>query len=169
MVRGGAVMMTEKEIIEFAKQNDYCWAGLQRRHPEVAEWMIKHNDYLIVLCNEGVWRPNCGRVSGVEIYRLRLDYKPKQPKEDWRVYDIKAIDGRYHVLMDNNKVPLLVSASCRVGFGGVQFEGQEYDHQWYLCIVGAISEDGWVSAEYEGVNDPDKPAVPIRARFWEGE
>jgi hypothetical protein len=67
--------MTEQEIIEFAKTNDYCWAGLQRRHPEVADWMIKHKDNCAWIDHELKLRNTVKQYVDGYVYRLRPDYE----------------------------------------------------------------------------------------------
>jgi len=50
-------------------------------------------------------------------------------------------------------------------FGGVQFEGG--DKGWYMPICGVRDKKGDIF-DYSS-SDDDKPAVPLRARFWEGK
>jgi hypothetical protein len=77
------VIMTEQEIIEFAKTNDYCWAGLQRRHPEVADWMELHWDHTrLLMADETILcKPTSNGWPG-NVYRLRPDYEP-EPEMRW--------------------------------------------------------------------------------------
>jgi hypothetical protein len=75
--------MTEQEIIEYAKQNEYCWAGLQRRHPEVAAWMIKHKDNCAWIDHECKLRNTVRQYVDGYVYRLRPDYEPEQEMRSW--------------------------------------------------------------------------------------
>jgi len=159
--------MSEQEIIEFAKQNDYCWAGLKRRHPEVAAWMEAHKkDCLLQDFKDNSRRPTaCFCVE--HVYRLRPDYEPgsaEKPKSGWRVYDVTLIDGKFLQIEGHEYVGAIEDAVGFVGFGGVQYDGQQGDG-WYP-LGYAMSMNGFL--HNCGMMDDDKPAVPVRARFLEG-
>jgi hypothetical protein len=99
-------------------------------------------------------------------YLLTLKLRPVQdePKAGWRVYDVIRNKRKYYVkdLGSCGGDVFLPNAAGMVGFGGVQFEGQHGDG-WHMTPCFMDGEGG----TYEFSSNGDKPAVPIRARFWE--
>jgi hypothetical protein len=88
----------------------------------------------------------------------------------WRVYDVVAQNGSYIVkdYRGTKNGMALGKASGRVGFGGVQFEGQN-NSIWHMITSMFISPRGYMTSHACSGNGDDKPAVPIRARFREAQ
>jgi len=160
-------MRTEQELIDAAKTNWLCWAGLQDTDKELADWMREHKDDCCWFGDDLKWTKRNHCFYNANTYRLRPDYEPPkpEPRYGWRVYEVKPIDGHYCIMPhDINKKPLrLKNVIDRVGFGGVQFKGQAHGG-WCLkinCFLREGNECDMSLATYE------HPAVPVRARFWE--
>jgi hypothetical protein len=110
-----------------------------------------------------IWKDDMGSCWGRVPVIRRIAVKPKV---GWRVYDVKALGGVYYVIGKCKHDGIRLS-NCidMVGFGGVQFEGQ-IGNAWVMGVCALIDGNGSVCGYCES---DDKPAVPIRARFWEAQ
>jgi len=94
--------------------------------------------------------------------------KPKAPAYGWREYAVVERKGSYMIDGYGNATSglNLYKALGRVGFGGVQFEGQRHS-AWMMQINYLIDDAGMLMhCEKAGTC---KPAVPIKVRFWEAQ
>jgi hypothetical protein len=87
--------------------------------------------------------------------------KPKQPEAGWREYRLEARNGVYYVKGYRGGDMALHKALCRVGFGGVQFEGCD---AWSM-LVAAYRRDETLYI-YDSGEIPSVTATPIKVRFW---
>jgi hypothetical protein len=106
-----------------------------------------------------IWKEDMGSCWGRVPVIRRITV---EPKAGWRVYDVVEMHGMYYVDF-KDEYKRLYECQDMVGFGGVQFEGQ--DKGWYMHVCGVCDKDSDIF--YYTSNEDDKPAVPIRARFWE--
>jgi hypothetical protein len=88
--------------------------------------------------------------------------RPKQPESGWREYSVTERNGVYYVKGYNGGDMALHKASCRVGFGGVRFDGQDT----WCALVAAYGDCGLHIFSH---GHDSKPATPIKARFWEAQ
>jgi len=70
--------MDESKLIEKAKANWMCHAGVRATDPELAAWMEGHGKDVLYLSACGKWytRGYRNRFAEHDVYRLRPDYEP---------------------------------------------------------------------------------------------
>jgi len=91
-------------------------------------------------------------------------YRWCRPKvtHGWREYAVVERNGVYYVKGYRGGDMALHKALCRVGFGGVQFEGCD---TWSM-LVAAYRRDETLYI-YDSGEIPSVTATPIKVRFWE--
>jgi len=112
------------------------------------------------ICRDESYGDDCGPTD--RGYRW---CKPKAPAYGWREYAVVERKGSYIIDGYGNATSglNLYKAAGRVGFGGVQFKGQ---NTW-CALVAAYENDGGLhmfSHDYDS-----KLATPIKCRFWEAQ
>jgi len=145
------------------------YAEYLRRKPD-GEWELR-----IVKAGDIYWSSALGvNVANADFDLINTIHdrcyrwcKPKQPEAGWREYRVEARNGVHYVKGYKGGDMALHKALCRVGFGGVQFDGQKERHWWYMNISMLITESGYIGECDDGVEN--KPAVPVKARFWESK
>ena len=133
-----------------------------------ARGMIEKYWSAIEVRHKGSWQKPWFPFSKIDdgcVCRLRPDFElPEEPEGRWVESAITDWAGQYYCMIippvwfeiDNIPIHQLPSV---VGFGGVQFNGG-HPHEWTFQINQTISG-------YHSTNDPkQKPAIPIKARFW---
>ena len=86
----------------------------------------------------------------------------------WVEYPVVVHGDYYHVEGLNVGIIRLHIAADRVGFGGVQYDGQEDERQWFTGTNAGIYPDGQIAKySFDDCDDDAAPAIPVRARFWE--
>lgn len=158
--------MTEQEIIEYLKENRLIGVAFKFIPSEVKEWVIENykNLKLLYLTAGGRWgfshQTDFSDYANL-VFALNDDYElPKEPSGEWVVFEIDK-DGEYHLCSDehyhwsewNNT---LRENYCNSSFRLTAFGGWQYDDGgcWHTCPTFKHSDEG------------DKPAIPIRIRFW---
>jgi len=89
--------------------------------------------------------------------------KPKAPATGWREYPVTARRGVYYVKGYKGSDMALHKALCRVGFGGVQFEGQD---TWCALVAAYVDNGGLHMFSHD---HDSKLATPVKVRFWESK
>jgi len=106
------------------------------------------------------WYPSCPWGKKDRGYRW---CKPKAT-HGWREYAVVERNGSYYVKGYRGGDMALHKALCRVGFGGVQFEGC---NTWSM-LVAAYRRDETLYI-YDSGEIPSVTATPIKVRFWEAQ
>jgi hypothetical protein len=127
--------------LRMAKKGDICW-----------DWkvlMVLNGDY--------------GDIDATDRgYRWCKVAKPG-PAYGWREYAVTERNGVYYVKGYRGGDMALHKALCRVGFGGVQFEGL---NDWSMVVPAFIGSHGMLM--YSSIKGATL-ATPIKTRFWEAQ
>lgn len=156
------------DLVKRAKNNWKCWQGVKETEPDLAEFIEKHsNEVVYYSAVQAAWIERLSEsnpLMGTYVYRLRSDYVSDQPSGEWVEYPIDRDCGAYSVTVDDKYYHLFECLSM-VAFGGVQFAQQE-DDDWHMIIAAWVDCAGCLAWGTVGGNE--KPAVPVRVRFWKG-
>ena len=150
-------------MIERLKTTWTAFGGLSAEEQQ----FLKEHPSDIVTFNGQPWVDP--KFMGGHVYRLSPDFE--EPKKRWVEYPIVANDWAYvcdvkHISeFDGDYTECdLYQLQAIVGFGGVQFDGQK-DDEWSMDVALFIDKDGDTCA-YDTGEYHNKPATPIKARFW---
>ena len=168
--------MTEKEIVEYLKNNRTKGIGFIFMPREVRKWITSNKsklDFYDSTVNNWVNASNFN-IHYPVIYSLPEDFKfEEKPQEGgWFEYkidkngnfysaDADDKDGHYYhwsewnTCLANNKDNL-------IGFGGWQYENS---YSWYMTPQ-IKSFDTYSCFTAPGDEIPPKPAIPTKIRFW---
>jgi hypothetical protein len=144
-------MKYTEELIEKMKNNWTAWGGLSEEERGV---MRKYSDDIVYHHQTG-WMSNPVTWGDGRVLRLSPKFKLKEPASEWVEYPVKDCSGTYHCYVDHKRTNYLLSRlPDLVGFAGVQFEGG--------------GETFWMCVCQSGGSNENKPATPIKARFYVG-
>jgi len=147
------------------------YAEYLRNKPEGVECELREvtaGDKFVTTGDSGLWLTlkdgEC--VAGSWPYRW---CKPKAPAYGWREYAVVERGGAYMVMGLLGAPISLVRCAGRVGFGGVQFEGQNDLQTWIFSFPCCMTPEGKVVVAFAVEPNDYKPAIPVKARFWEAQ
>lgn len=129
------------------------------------------------LLSDGRWVGHCSTsIIPGEIHRLRQDWQRPETKwsailEDakkkvyqqghWKEREIYNIGETYKFELHGSSF-FLENAFSMVGFGGIQFEDEG---GWFFYLMSDWGLDQY-STDGHLYDEPGKPAVPKKVRFW---
>lgn len=169
--------MTEKEIVDYLKENRTKGVAFGFMPKEVRNWCKKNILDINFYNQDEGWKTILNpqpEILKTDIFSLPEDFKfESKPQSGWFEYEIDKNgnfysadaddkDGRYYhwsewnTCLANNKDNL-------IGFGGWQYPNNK---GWYMSPLMLI--DGEYSSVFWYISEPSecKPAIPSKIRFW---
>ena len=162
-------MNITKELIVEMKTNDKGWYALSEEMKAAFDVLRKDGANIYYRRAEGWGRdirlaPNNRPAL---VYRLDKDYVFEEGGR-YVEYAVKRLGWGYCIVNEESNLVSDLSYAKNspksLGlFGGVQFEGQ-HNEAWYMRTACGIDDEGYISPILTG--EDEKPAIPIRVRFW---
>lgn len=167
--------MTEQEIVNCLKENKSKGVAFCFMLDDVWDWVRDHlgEPKLLYLNPRGEW----DSLEDIDfddfdnvVFTLDDDYElPQKPSGgEWVEFEIDQrgnfhcfLNGDMHYFFWANWNAFLAEAHS---FGYTAFGGWRYadNEHWFTSPVTVTVDGGY----YAGFNDYDKPAIPVKIRFW---
>lgn len=171
--------MTEKEIVEYLKENRTKGVGFAFLPEEVKEWCKNNSCKLIYYQPNDLWNRNSAKeylfVSN-EIVALPEDFD-LVPKSEGGWVEFEIIDN-FFFCSDKKEHPIwyfdwwdwqgFLTESSNSDLDYTAFGGWQYPNNkgWHMCPQMLIDGEYASILLYRSVPSECKPAIPTKIRFW---